>query len=151
MVEPICPPNNDTNTAPEGDVVPVDDGPITSEWCQQLARSLLVATWAGARACRAALPPAALMRIYRQASDILKAEPTLLEVIIAPIVRQHAASAAAAGGVRDRPSLHAATASVQCLLLRCCCAPQINPSELGGGPVLVVGDTHGQYHDVLRL
>lgn len=29
--------------------------------------------------------------------------------------------------------------------------PQINPEELGNLPVSVIGDTHGQFHDVLRL
>ncbi|GBF98615.1 hypothetical protein Rsub_10804 [Raphidocelis subcapitata] len=90
-----------------GDALEAMDGSaITPEWCQLLAERLLAATWAGASACRRVLPAAQLTRVFEEASKLLKAEPTLLE---------------------------------------------INPSALGDVPVFVIGDTHGQFHDVLRL
>ncbi len=56
------------------------DGPITPDWCAHLARQLEAATWQGASACQRALPPTQLARIFREASKLLKAEPTLLQV-----------------------------------------------------------------------
>lgn len=53
---------------------------ITPEWCLELAERLRQATWRGAGATCQVLPSHLLLRIYKQAADLFKAEPTLLEV-----------------------------------------------------------------------
>ena len=143
-------------------IQPVGDDPITPEWCDNLSQQLLASTWLGASACQRALPAAQLLRIFKEASDLLKAEPTLLEVMIACRAAVAVWFAVWIGQAAERmpralqlePALLVPTHSTQHALLphaRPKSPHQIKPSELGSCPVSVVGDTHGQFHDVLRL
>ena len=150
---------------------PMDDAPITPEWCMQLQQRLEAASWLGVGACARVLPATQLLRVFAQASALLKAEPTLLEVRRQWAVACNRELAAAgphvitlrlgACGARARPPHEARRrCRLGCALPRrsgpsewCPRAPppQLDPAGLGSGPVTVVGDTHGQYHDVLRL
>lgn len=101
------PPANPGHLDDDSPLQTMEDAPeITPEWCRRLARELNKATWRGAEACHRVLPAPLLLRVLRRAADLLKSEPTLVE---------------------------------------------LDPAAIGGLPVIVVGDTHGQYHDVLRL
>jgi hypothetical protein len=145
--------------AEQAPIQPVDDGPITPEWCRTLQRELRKASWIGVGACRRALPPQQLMRLLRQAGDALKAEPTLLEVGMAlghAGGRRSGQTRARRWARRLKPPGRVTTSSrsggaAPSRFRRHTARAQVNPEEIGGCPVLVVGDTHGQYHDVLRL
>lgn len=127
----------------------MEDGTITPEWCAELASRLEAATWRGVAATSAVLPAPLLARVLKEAHDLLKAEPTLVEVR-APAAR--ACQRPWWPCCRVQPVVIAQARSA-CLASPDAPAPttQLDAAALGGLPVTIVGDTHGQYHDVLRM
>lgn len=85
----------------EPPLTPMDNAAaITPAWCAALSERLRAATWRGAAATAAVLAAPGLLRVFKQAADLLKAEPTLLEVSRAPSRhdRERARRAPGAGG-----------------------------------------------------
>ena len=144
------------------------DWAVTPAWCREMEKKLEAATCEGVDACRGALPPAELARLLSDAADLLEAEPTLLEVRGWQCARRgckdstcavcmHASSTRACLRACVFLSARAHHTSMFDQVARCarflnCTSPaQLGAPILGGRPVIVVGDTHGQFHDTLHM
>ena len=54
---------------------------VTAQWAEIFGRELEQASWRGPGALRDAMPVEVILKILHKAAVLLKAEPTLLEVI----------------------------------------------------------------------
>lgn len=144
---------------------------FSAAWCSEAAGALNAASQAGPAALKAVLPADVVCALLERCQQLLQAEPTLLEV------RPKAAGQAAAAAWLP-PTMQSincslrvlegwrccnASESAQCCSLpaspplcscptvayACLCTVQVAPPE--GAQVVVVGDTHGQFHDVCRM
>lgn len=122
------------------------DGQPSPQFCRDLEQALLKATWEGVHGTAAAMPPELLARLVQSATAVTSKEPTLLEV------SHHITKCCCCGATLHL--LFAAMLSVLCDVA-CCVVPphlprQVQPSAQQQR-VTVVGDTHGQFHDVCKL
>lgn len=104
-----------------------------AQWCLDLERQLSKSTWTGTDALRQTLDPNDLQQILSKVSVLLNLEPTLLQV--GCICRGHSVLLPVCSACLTK-------AMFLCVKLKPCESDQ---------KVTVVGDTHGQYHDVCRL
>lgn len=125
------------------------EGKLTPEWVVQLAGALDTASRAGASHLKTVLPPDVCAALLDRCQRVLHLEPTLLEVGVRrggralpaeiEVQVRWAAAAAVAAAALAPPLPHPVPLF----------ALQVRPPT--GGQVNVVGDTHGQYHDVCRM
>ena len=143
---------------------------LTPAWCAQAAAALDAASRAGPAALKAVLPQDVVCALLERCQQLLQAEPTLLEVR-PKAGGQAAAAARPAASPQLAGSLWVpqgcAAVAIHCTVEPCCLPaspphrrrpyfgmcplvrPQVSPPE--GAQVVVVGDTHGQFHDVCRM
>lgn len=110
---------------------------ISATWVADAAAKLDAATRAGPDALKGVLSAETCCRLLDRCQKLLHGEPTLLQVgvrfeaALPPLAFD--AAAVAAAFTHDSPLA----------------SPQVTPPE--EGQVVVVGDTHGQFHDVCRM
>lgn len=144
---------------------------FSAAWCSEAAGALNAASQAGPAALKAVLPADVVCTLLERCQQLLQAEPTLLEVrpkaagqaaeaawplptmqSVNCILRVSEVCAAAMQGESAQPcSLPASPPLCNCptVAYACLCTVQVAPPE--GAQVVVVGDTHGQFHDVCRM
>ena len=107
---------------------------VSLDWATDLGKRLEQASWDGHEALLSILPAATIVRLLEAATGLLKQEPTVIDV--RPCSTPSLMIVASSG--------HALEACVTTSLA------QVDPAEPNAA-VKIVGDTHGQLHDVLRM
>ena len=103
------------------------------DWAKYLGKRLVEASWQGVEAVKDVLPAETSVKLLEAASVRLRQEPTVVDV-----------------SSHGPPQHRCLGAPHHAALTDLYDAVQIDPKE-DGACVRVVGDTHGQLHDVLRM
>ena len=114
---------------------------IGAEDLPQLASTLDRVSRSGERALQAAFPASTIVGLFNELRTRLEAQPTLVEVC-APCRTNKAAACCLWSKQTAQKSFRDLAASFVCA--------QVQPS-CPDAKVTVVGDTHGQFHDVVTL
>jgi hypothetical protein len=121
---------------------------VTEQWVLDLQKRFNAASLVGAAALKEVLPRAVAVAIFDRVERLLTAEPALLEVSrsgsptnprLAPLSPQPLCRASLSPA---RPPALSARRSL--------CSPQLTPAG-EDSTFTMVGDTHGQYHDVCNM
>ena len=116
----------------------------TPEWCDALAAELERSTWAGRpQAVQQVLATEDVLALAADCTSLVAREPTMLEVDIDTSEGVRVSGEDAAALAPGLPTMASIACAIQCIDAR---SQPLRPSL---SPV--VGDTHGQFHDVLRL
>jgi hypothetical protein len=141
--------------------LPAAEQPFTADWVQETVSKLTNASHRGAEALQQVLPADRCIQLLERCQRLLHVEPTLLEVRgLQPFRNQPRCSK---GGVAANAAMTSSAFATKSSLkltssklnsspsihLLLCAWVQISPPA--DAQVVVVGDTHGQFHDVCRM